>query len=286
MSRQPHLTDTALSAALDPSSDAAERTAARAHAAECAACAVLLSTAERAERETANALRLLDHPMPAVDMVQIVARARVMGHTGVLVTNDEVRPSLPASSPRSAAGAPAVRRPVWWSAGVTVLGLAAAAAALAPQSPLRQLIARAFAPPPPAHTGPPHPIPVLPLSPRLGSAPRGVALTPQGLVVIQFRSGQSAGVIRIIPGQGPRVAVQASGDGPTYSVGRDTITVDNRAVETISYAIELPPDTPSLTVRVRVGGEVVYTRVGDHVRAVVTADTAGRYVIPLVRILR
>ena len=69
-----HLSDADLAAALDPSGGGPSGDAARAHAATCEACMSAIATAQTADREVGDLLRLLDHAAPAPDMTFREAR--------------------------------------------------------------------------------------------------------------------------------------------------------------------------------------------------------------------
>lgn len=213
----PHLTDAALAALLDPNGGGAAGNAARVHVAECAACAALVERVRADEAQIAGWLEALDHPVPSVDPRALLRRRR---HT-------------------------AARRVAWWGVAATLAGVTAAAAAVAPHSPVRRLVQRLVHP---AHASPP-------VETRSVAVPAsslsGVEIVPSGPVEIQFASAQSAGVVRIARGNGPALRVEAAGEHGTYVVGHDRVTVTNHATDSASYRVTLPPGEHVVRITVR-----------------------------------
>lgn len=198
-----------------------------------------------AEREVAEALQLLDHPVPSVDPAQVIARARIMEGEAIAPTRT-VRHSR-----------------LWWGAGLMTFGIAVVAAAVVPRSPVRQLVMRMWSAATATQETGVAPVPRAQqpsLAPSLPGASRGVAIAADRSVDVVFRIRQPAGVIRIVARPDARISVTANGDGATYTVGRDTIVVDNRRVDSLSYDVAVPSAALLPTVRVHVGTRVVYSR--------------------------
>ncbi len=70
-----HRLDAAIGAALDPGGGGGSGATALAHAAGCAACGNAVELARAADRDVADMLRALDHPIPALDFSVIQMRA-------------------------------------------------------------------------------------------------------------------------------------------------------------------------------------------------------------------
>jgi hypothetical protein len=280
-----HLTDAAIGAALDPSGDQAG-TAARAHAASCANCGDAVESARAADREVADMLRALDHPPPAADFAVIeqrAAQAVTAPHEtprigGGLNARGGQRGRPDAGAARGALGV-VVRRGIFF-----LLAASVAAAAVAPRSPVRHLMTAWLTIPretqPNLPAGPPA------ATPPRAATPRGIAIIAQHYAVVTFRLPQAHGEIRVVTTaaqdpRGPRVSVLASADGVTYMVAPDTISIDNRAVASLDYDVELPPLTQLRVVSIRVGGRVVFARNGSTIETTGTKQSGGTYVIPL-----
>ncbi len=291
-----HLSDADLAAALDPSGGGTSGHAARAHAAGCETCMSAIETAQTADREVGDLLRLLDHPAPSIDVTFLETRTLAFDRGDVTdgaierATDARGRRQLgrrqatPASGPGAARPqrstlTVAVRR----SAVILALSAAAAAAA-APRSPVRQFIARLTSRPHTSVDRPVTPAPVTSALPATAAAsPRGVAITPTGRADLVFRSPEPAGVVRILPASGSQMAVTASADGPTYTVGSGTITVDAHGTAGVTYDVELPAVATLPHLSIRVGNRVIFTRDenGVHTEGQPRAD--GTYVLPLER---
>jgi hypothetical protein len=256
-----HLTDADLGAALDPAKGGARGISADAHADTCADCRSAIRQARAADRDVADLLQLLDHPTPALDFASIPHRAGAL------------EPAARRAGQSASAVRTAVRR------GAIILGLSAAAAAASP--PVRQFIAHRLLA---RHAARSSHAPIMqsaapPVATR-PTAPRGVAIVPDGRVDLIFRAVQPGGVLRIHPAAGPRVAVTASADGSTYMVGRGTIVVDSRGTG-VTYDIALPAPADLPDVSIRIGDRVVFSRHGAivHGRGVLGHD--GSYRVPM-----
>jgi len=252
-----------------------------------------IATAQTADREVGDLLRLLDHAAPAPDMTFLEARtldferARSVGTTERRSLIRNRRP--PAAQQRPAASGPdaassqrstlavSVRR------GAVILALsAAAAAAAAPHSPVRQFIAHLISRPGNSEHAPVAPPVDATTRPAVAPAsPRGVAIPASGRIDIAFRSPQAGSVVRILPALASQVSVTASADGPTYTVGSGTITVDAHETPGVTYDIQLPPVTTLPHVSVRVGTHVIFARDDNGVHTDGQPGADGAYVLPL-----
>jgi hypothetical protein len=287
-----HLTDADLGAALDPAFDGGMGIRALTHAATCANCRGAIRLAQAADRDVADLLHLLDHAAATRDLASVRRRASEADQARVPVAEGEPwadaseasqavprrgAPPRPALEGRPRASAAKVTAAIRW--GAIVLSLSAAAAAALPS--VRHAIARMVGLPH-ATASAPAPIVAAPPPSRFSApvAPRGVAIVADGHAELVFRSAQPGGVLRIRPAAGARVAVTASLDGSTYTVGRWTIVVDGGAPGT-AYDIELPSPARLPEVSIRIGERVVFARHGAAVytRGGVQAD--GSYTISL-----
>ena len=207
-----------------------------------------IETAQTADREVGDLLRLLDHPTPSIDVAFLETRTLAFdrGHVtdGTVERTSDARGRRQLGRRRTtpASGSDAARSQrstltVSIRRSAVILALsAAAAAAAAPRSPVREFFARLTSRP---HT--PVDRPVTPAavtsaaSLTAAASPRGVAITAAGRADLVFRSPETAGVVRILPASGSQVSVTASADGPTYTVGNGTITVDAHGTPGLTY---------------------------------------------------
>jgi hypothetical protein len=111
-------------------------------------------------------------------------------------------------------------------------------------------------------------------------APRGVAILAVGHVDLLFRRVPAGTVLHIRVATGPQVAVTASTDGSTYTVGHNSIVVDADVPGT-SYDIDLPSPTSLPQVSVRTGIRAVFLRQGAAVETPGAQETDGSYTIVL-----
>lgn len=231
----PHLTDEALAAALDPLGGGAAGRAARAHAAECAACAALLNGAMADDAQVATWLTALDHPVPSVDARAVIARRR---------------------------RAPA-HRAAWWGVAAALAGVTAAAAAVAPPLMVRRIMDGVMHP---TRASRPGAVPASPIVAAPVQAPSGVEIVPTGPVEIRFVAGQRAGVVRVTPGDGPALRVEAADDRARYAVAHDEITVTNHPTDSVDYRVTLPG--AGNRVRIVVAERTIYTGVAPATEVV------------------
>jgi len=262
-----HLAESELAAALDPDGGGARGYRARVHAAECVPCNAALREVSEADRAVAELLRELDYPVPSVGLASVLERAS----RGIALAGESAWREQEHSRRRV---------PARW--GVALLAVTAvAAAAVVPTSPVHRAIASAFhasrqgAVQVPVASAVPSPSPAAP------AAVRGVAVAAPERLDILFRSHQSQGVVHILHGTGARVAIRATGDDAAFSVGADTIVVDNRRDGTSSYDVALPAVAQVPSVTIHVGDAVVFARTRGEVTTAVAPDATGGYTIPL-----
>jgi hypothetical protein len=165
---------------------------------------------------------------------------------------------------------------------ILALSAAVAAAAAAPHSPVRLLLARATAHPAVTRAAPPGPVaaPTVTATPT-PAAPRGVAISSPDHVDLIFRGQAQSGLLRIRSDGAADVSVTASTDGPTYTVGSATIVIDPHGTPAVTYDVELPPPTRLARVSVRVGDRIVFARHGSTVLADRPPQADGSYLVEL-----
>jgi hypothetical protein len=286
-----HLSDAELGAALEAAGGGAAGAAARLHAAACAECGQAVQDLWAIDRNVADVLCLLDHSHPPVQFSTIEARAAQPR----MVSQETRRPDRGAALPgdgraRRRVGAPAraarSHAPgIRWGVILLVAASAAAVAAV-PRSPVRRLVATWVG----SHHQSGATVPAAPSAPGATApetgAPRGIAIIARDRVVLTFRLHQAGGEIRVTTAPSPdpsgaRVSVAASGDGATYTVSRDTITIDNGTGSSLDYDVGLPPPSQLPGVSIRVADRVVFARSGASIETTGTAQARASYVISL-----
>ena len=257
-----HLTDADLALALDRD-DGADGTAVRQHIAECESCREALDAAKVDEVEVAGLFRLLDHKAPDIDARSFVGR--------VVATRTATKSSAPRFRLWPNKGAR-------WTVAAGILTASVAAAALVPNSPVRQFVRLVAAASPIGHkhssTAPSGAVAVLPL-------PRGVAILPHGRVDVLFRSNQAAGTVRVIAATSSQLSVEGDDDGPTYTVGERMITINNSLSDSAAYIVRVPTIGDAEMVYIHIAGRVSYSDVGNRVTAEVRAGPDGQWLISL-----
>jgi hypothetical protein len=269
-----HLTDADLGAILGSADDGPTSDVAHGHAATCANCRGAIRLAQAADRDVGDLLHLLDHATPSRDFAWVRRQARA-ADPGLTVVADS-RPTLRV--PAGSNTRPRLESAIRWSA--VVLSLSAAAAAALP--PVRHFIAHVAglsqsAAPAPAPVVRP-PIQSQSATPTAPVAPRGVAIVADRRVDIVFQNAQPGTELRVHAAFGERVAVTASIDGSTYTVGRGTIIIDASAPGT-AYDIDLPSPERLPAVSIRVADRIVFERHGATVHTVGVLQTDGSYTI-------
>ncbi|HXQ29191.1 MAG TPA: zf-HC2 domain-containing protein [Gemmatimonadales bacterium] len=234
-----HLTETELQTLADGELLGRRRERAERHLAHCATCVTAVARLQANERWVADALRAVDHKPPAVSAERLMPYA-------------------------------VARRWRRWqalAAGIGALLVAAAgAAAVIPNSPLRAFLGLA------KRTA--HASRTAPQAPELSSSSVGFA--PAKVVNVTFLSPQPSGEIGIVLADVPMVRVAHRGGSASYTLTADGVLIANEGSHA-SYSVTVPRAAP--VVRIRVGGEVVFTREGGRVAAVAAPDQTGRYLI-------
>jgi len=204
----------------------------------------------------AEALRLLDHPVPRRSADDVLAEAR----------RRQVE-----RSPRRA----------WRLAAAVGLTVAGAAAAL-PSSPLRRLLGRAPGDAPAGAPHAPHASPAAPpaTSPETlrDAASAGVAVVPRERVEVAFLR-QSRGRLELRFVEGPQLSLVPRGADVRFTVRPDRIAVEDTTGRA-SFELLVPRSVAQL--RVEVGGATVFRVVGGDVISHARRDDAtGAYLIEL-----
>jgi hypothetical protein len=258
----PHLTDADLALALDRD-DGAASTAVGQHLTECESCREALDAAKVDEVEVAGLFRLLDHEAPDIDARDFVGRV---------------------AARRTAAESIAPGFRLWpnkvasWAVAAGILTASVAAAALVPNSPVRQFVRLVVAASPIGHKHSSIAPSGAVMAPPL---PRGVAILPHGRVDVLFRSNQAAGTVRVIAATSSQLSVEGDGDGPTYTVGERMISIDNSLSDSAAYIVRVPAIGDADTVYIRIAGRVSYSEVGDRVTAEAQEGRGGQWLISL-----
>ncbi len=262
-----HLTDESIAAALDPSGGGEAGVVARAHAAECDSCAAELASDRAAHDSVDELLSLLDGDVVAAPNDIRLAAIRALARSG---GRSAGRPSATGNA----------RKHAGWAAAVALVAAAAAAATIPARSPVRQLIER--------HTR--APLPVEDARPAIvgpeaasGAAQRGVAIQPSGTADVMFQSSQSVGELTIVQGADSRMSVEATGDGPTYEVGSNSIVVHNDRADSVSFHVAVPPASQLPNATVRVGDRIVYRRLAGRVVTPASDRRGPTLVVPMAR---
>jgi len=205
-----HPSDATLLALIHGELNGRDEESARAHVAACADCAGRSVALARADAETEDLLRLLDHPVP----------------------------SRPLRVPRQA-------RPRWARPAIAAslaLLLAGAAAAAVPGTALHRWIADRLG------TAPaPQPAPVAPAPRSAETQAGGVELPGSGALTVTFAVPEPAGRLTVSAWSQGGAVLHAFGGDVGYQVGKGRIAVDNRRPAG-RYTLEVPTDLARLTV--------------------------------------
>ncbi len=264
----PHLSEREIAAALDPGGGGRAGTAARGHASACAECSAVLEEARRDEQRMPTWLSALDYPVPSVDIRELMNRAAARGE-------------MPVRSRRHMHNRFQVKRigrAPWLGVAATVIAVTVAAAAIVPASPVRLLVQHVM-------TSVRHNRKDS-VNTRTQHDPsraefRGVAIKPSGPVNIVFNSAQERGAVHIFFGEGSEFSVEGDGDGPTYAVGQNSLSVNNSTTDSVSYRVLIPAADETTTVRVAVGGKLRYVHTGRSTVTGVLPSSPENVVLPL-----
>jgi hypothetical protein len=244
-----HLTDEQIDRLMQCEPDDHVRRAARAHVDACPECARRTLELQREHREIADALALLDEPMPPVDRAAVIRIAtRGRSHRWRTVT-----------------------------VGAALIATAAVAAAM-PGSPVRRwLAARANdnAAEPRSRGGSASPVTAI-----VAEAPRTIAVPASESVEVVFATWQEGGALTIRPTTGTDARLETRDPAAEFAISRNTIRVSN-SPRSADYELLVPAAVTRL--RVTIDGEVVLERrSGRHV-AGPAADASGVVAIALAR---
>lgn len=240
-----HATDAQLDLLLRAELSAHEAAAVREHTASCPACVRRRDELERSERALADALRMLDEPLPAVTADAIFARSARLG-----------------------------RRRSWRiAATLGALAVAGAAAAM-PGSPLRTLAERT----PPVTRPSPAPPANIVVRPAAPMAVSGLTMPARERVIVDLVASQRSGTIRIRRASGADLRMRAIGGQVDFAARSDGARISNEG-STSSYELEIP--ARSTQAEVRVAGTVVFATSGASVTVGPAPSADGSYLVRL-----
>jgi hypothetical protein len=216
-----------------------------AHVAGCEKCATLLRVHRGRDSKVADLLAALDIPAPAIQASAVIARAK-----GEL-------PKAPGFMSQG-------RRV---AAALTLISVAAVAAAALPASPLHRLIVRVF-----ASSGSGQASPSVRVAPATTHSPTpGVFLKPDSSLDIVFL-GSNAGLVHVRIVDGAQASLTSAETGSTYRVSNDRILVEQSPRAT--FELTLPRSLR--VVHIWAGGELRL----DRLHLTLVGDT-GSFTIPL-----
>lgn len=239
-----HLTENELASLThgDPSSVSQE---ARAHLASCAECGARVDSLRAMDRETAQLLRSLDHPIQALRSATIVGRVHQRR-----------------------------RRVAAIAAGLTLF-VAAAAAAL-PGSPLRHVLLRVLGRAEPnAWASTP------PLSAESAPARQlaGISFVPGTTLEIRFEDPASRSRVRIVFTGATQVSASADGDA-AFSIRHGQVVVNDRG-SAMNVTLEIPRNISDVIVKA--GDAIVFHKEAEAVSGEAVRDRTGVYTVDLGR---
>ncbi len=219
----------------------AEARVVRDHLASCAACVSALEAAQREDKEIAELLGLLDHPVPQADAQRLARRARRQPSRRTLV-----------------------------AASLAFLVVAAAASAM-PGSPVKAWFARVFAGAEPSA----EPTIAEGVGPT-ATQPSGVSVLPGERFELVFEAFQDSGLVRITLSDQAEVSVQAESPEVGYSVEPRRVRVLNAGSKT-NYAVALPRDAGSIIIRI--ADMIVLQKEGATIVTSAVRGSAGDYTL-------
>ncbi|MDQ3698907.1 MAG: hypothetical protein M3373_12950 [Gemmatimonadota bacterium] len=218
-----------------------------AHLAECAECASRRQRLAADEREIGSALRLLDHPVPELDVGVVLRRARRRRRQAHL-----------------------------WRLAAAFTALATAGVATAmPGSPIREWLDRARAN---EQSGPQSTAETRTAGEPGASSGLGISVGVPDSVVLVFEAAQEDGSIRITFSAGNELRVRAIGGSAGFAVRSGGVLVRNRG-STASYDVGVPASATS--VNIRVGDRPVFAKRGSAIAIAPRPEPDGSYLATL-----
>jgi hypothetical protein len=225
-------------------------TAVRNHLADCDDCRERVIKAKDEEEIVYAMLGHLDRPAPLINVRTIAARSRTPNSTRLRV-----------------------------AAGVLLaIGLAGAAYAL-PDSTLRRWIEATITRVAGPSQGSTSEVSREPTSQTAASDAAGIAVAPGRDLVILFTSTQAQGYVDVSLTDDAEVIVRAPIGAATYTSDAQQLVIHNSGS---SSAFEIQIPRAALRVEIRVGPQQILLKEGSRVRANRSADSRGRYRLPLV----
>ena len=244
-----HLDEDQVQRLLHDELSAQTSTAVRDHLADCDDCRERVTKAKAEEQLVYTMLGHLDRPAPRINVRTIAARSRTPNSTRFRV-----------------------------AAGVLLaIGLAGAAYAL-PGSALRRwmdaTIIRVADPSPRGTSG----VTGDPTSQALASNAAGIAVAPGPNLVIVFTSAQPQGYVDVSLTDDADVIVRAPIGAATFTSEADQLMIQNSGSSS-TFEIQIP--RAARRVEIRVGTQRLLLKEGASVFAGRSADSRGRYRLPL-----
>lgn len=246
-----HVDDEQMQRRLHAELDATTLRAVDEHLAACTLCRERASAAGRGEDRVMQLLEALDGEQSRVEARQLIARARTRDHAWI-------------------------RRAASFLLAVGIAGTAYAA----PGSPLPRWVASfiervAEEPPVVSPVAVPEPIRAQ------DSAASGIAMRPDGALVVLFAATQASGRARVSLVNASEVTARSFGTSVPFRADIGRIVVENGG-SSADFEILIPRDAPR--VEIRVGSARVYLKDGDRITSNAFPDSAGVRVIPLRRV--
>jgi hypothetical protein len=237
-----HLTEVELDLLYHEELARRHRDVALAHVAQCTECASRHQRFAAEDREIADALGLLDHPVPKANVSALIGRAK------------------------------RVRRTHRWrlaaAAGAFAFAMAGVAAAM-PGSPIRALLHR-------ARMGPSRAPAAAPQVALKSPPAAGISVGAGDTVVLIFEAAQMEGSIRITFRADSQLNVRATGGPARFTVRSGEVWVRNSG-SAASYEIAVP--SAARRVEMRVVERLVFAKHGSLVTLAPRRERDGSYIV-------
>ena len=250
---RPHVSEARLLAHLDRELGAAEHRDVDRHLAECGACRRRLAGLREASDLVRRSLEEIDVPVPEREPGDVRSAADASRRQGV----------AGAAGPADAGWRRILRRGALLKAALVVLGVATAAAAVLPGSPLRDWVADAVRP---LVTGP-RSGPDVPAPSRSRPPLESVSIPVEDRAVVQIRDAARELAVRVRMSDRTRLTVTAR--GARFETGEGSVEVAGPVGPEV--IVELP--RPVASARISADGRVLLERERGRLWVHATADT-------------
>jgi hypothetical protein len=178
---------------------------------------------------------------------------------------------VPEVSPTALPRRPRSSRSLRWAAGVLLTCTVAGAAYAVPGSPLPRWLGR-------VRTWLQAPAPAAPVAVAPRETTSGIAVPVEPRLIIRFTALQTVGVARVKVVDSGSAAVRVRNGTATFTTAPGSLTIGNPG-STADYDIDLPRSSP--WVAIEVGERRLLLKRDTLVRALVSADSSGHYVLSL-----